>query len=188
MSLLHSSGWTKIPSANTKSRARDGIDPWTRASGPVSQVGPGFPSDYQFQYLSPTETDCRSCITWPWDAGYASLRNRSIPDPFTTGILHIKGEVAVLSPAQLKKQWFRLDNDYNDAPVILDNMTVFERNQSMAFLRVYDITTKASEFIMALGLVPSWDGRGTHKRVTSVTLRLEVWLQAKPRKQTVELA
>ena len=63
------------------------------------------------------------------------------------------GEVAVLSPTQLKKQWYGLAHDYDDAPVILDNMTLFEGDQSMTFLRVYDMTTKAGEFTGKLGRV-----------------------------------
>jgi len=158
---------------------------WPNAAGVQKRTW--FPSwswaasDFFFEYLGPSQMDCRSCIVWPWEAGYAL----SGPGPFSTGVLRIEGEMAALGAVQLRTQW--LGCEVANGQVFLDDMTLLD-DRTMIFLRVYDMSTVSGDYTMLLGLEASRGGRGTHTRATTVTVSTATWNQAGPSRGIIDLA
>ncbi|KAF2823049.1 HET-domain-containing protein [Ophiobolus disseminans] len=129
--------------------------------------------------------DVRPCITLPWENGY---NIPGAPDPHATGVLRVYAEVATLHDVDLKKQLL-CANIYNDAEVVLDDMTFLEDDRVLFMLVSLLAVKSADPAAQILGLVHvgTLNGIKQYARRCCVSIPSSVWRGRAPRFEVLDL-
>ena len=138
--------------------------------------------DYPLDYIGAEITNSKSCIIWPWDAGY-SLQGS--PDPFTSGVLRIEAECAILSIQSLTRQYLGV---FMDSAIVLDDLTL-PTQESMKFARIADLVVKDGELaVQVIGLTESVERPGTYRRFCAAQLPASTWDAASSFREVIDLS
>ncbi|KAH7090415.1 heterokaryon incompatibility protein-domain-containing protein [Paraphoma chrysanthemicola] len=131
--------------------------------------------------LRPIEGRVRFVIAWPWEAKYDL---QAPTDPFTTGILHIRAQIAVVelaaaSPLQGTK-YFEFDlGVYTMTHVQCILLGIVEKITAMDLWEVAGYTH--------LAIAVEQDTKGIYRRIGRLRIGKATWDASKPTEQVIEL-